>query len=140
MVPLLNKGTYNCVSSAILYLAVGEQLGIKLIAENAPEHVFLRMGNVSIESTTGYIYYPDERQKNFDKLWAKADPVEKLVFSNKQYQPLDKTGLIGMIYFNRSVLQADITNRQPPRLSRLFAWIRRVRITRTKPGPIFTTG
>ena len=107
MVPLLNKGTYNCVSSAILYLAVGEQLGIKLIAENAPEHVFLRMGNVSIEPTTGYIYYPDERQKNFDKLWAKADPVEKLVFSNKQYQPLDKTGLIGMVYFNRSVAPSE---------------------------------
>ncbi len=107
MVPLLNKGTYNCVSAAILYLAVGEQLGIKLVAENAPDHVFLRMGNVSIEPTTGYIYYPDERLKHFDELWAAADPVEKLVFSNKQYQPLDKMGLIGMIYYNRSIAPAN---------------------------------
>ncbi|HEX4415347.1 MAG TPA: transglutaminase family protein [Lacipirellulaceae bacterium] len=106
IVPLLNKGTYNCVSSAVIYFTVGEQLGIKMTPENAPVHVFLRMGNVSIEPTSGLIYYPEEHEKNFDELWAEAGPVEKLLFSNKQYQPLDKMGLIGMIYYNRSIAQA----------------------------------
>ena len=105
--PLLNKGTYNCVSSAILYYTVGEQLGIKLTPENAPEHTFLRMGNVSIEPTSGRIYYAEETKQHFDELFAAADPADKLLYSNKQYQPLDKMGLIGVTYYNRSVAQGD---------------------------------
>lgn len=106
-VPLLNKGTYNCVSSAILYFTVGEQLGIKMTPENAPEHTLLRMGTISIEPTSGSIYYAAETKQHFDKLWAEADPADKLLYSNKQYQPLDKMGLIGVMYFNRSIAQGD---------------------------------
>ncbi len=100
MALLLNEGTYNCVSSAILYYVVGGRLGIKTQPEQAPNHVFLKMGDTFIEPTGGKAQSEDDHQEFIDELWAEAKPTDPLIYGNKQYRPTNKMGLVGEIYID----------------------------------------
>ncbi|HEX4415702.1 MAG TPA: transglutaminase family protein, partial [Lacipirellulaceae bacterium] len=100
MALLLNEGTYNCVSSAILYYVVAGRLGIKTQPQQAPNHVFLKMGDTFIEPTGGKAQSADDHQKFIDKLWSEAKPTDPLIYGDKQYRPTGKMGLVGEIYID----------------------------------------
>lgn len=103
MAQLLDKGTFNCVSSAVLYSVVGQQLGIKTVAQEAPKHVFLQMGNLCIEPTGGFTESTELHQTRLDDLWADRESDDNLLFSDKHYRTTNRMGLIGELYSNRSI-------------------------------------
>jgi len=102
MALLLDKGTFNCVSSAILYSVVGLQLGIKTRAQEIPQHVFLQMGDLCIEPTGGFAQSTERHQKILDEQWAEADSTDPLIYGDKHYRSTNRMGLIGAIYYDRS--------------------------------------
>jgi Transglutaminase-like superfamily len=53
---LLDTGTYNCVSSALLFDIIGRRLGLKVETVNIPRHIFCRLGSIDIEPTSGRVY------------------------------------------------------------------------------------
>lgn len=60
------EGTYNCVSSAVLYLALAKSCGLKVVGVKTPSHAFCTVmvdgQPVDVETTNPYGYDPGRSQ------------------------------------------------------------------------------
>jgi hypothetical protein len=67
---LLDQGSYNCVSSAVLYMIFASQLDLQVQGVETQDHAFcvltLPQGNVDIETTTPYGIDPGSRKEFTD--------------------------------------------------------------------------
>ncbi|MBI9099284.1 MAG: hypothetical protein JEY91_12440, partial [Spirochaetaceae bacterium] len=67
---LLKTGSYNCVSSAVLYMAAGRSLGLTIRGVRTPDHAFVSViiGNdiVDVETTNEWGYDPGHKKEFTD--------------------------------------------------------------------------
>lgn len=110
---VLDKGTYNCVSSAVLYTLLGKELGLDVRGVEVPDHafatVFVNGEAIDIETTTEHGYNP-ARSRAAAKKFAERTGFAYIPVSRshlrRETTPL---GLIALIYYNRGV---EYSNRE----------------------------
>jgi tetratricopeptide (TPR) repeat protein len=104
---LLDTGTYNCVSSAVVYNVIGRRLGLDLRAIESPDHVFpvLYDGEerVDVETTTPRGFNP-LRDKAAQKEFAELTGFTYIPARHRKKQrEIDEAALVAAIYYNRGV-------------------------------------
>jgi tetratricopeptide (TPR) repeat protein len=106
---LLDTGTYNCVSSAVLYNLLGRRLGLDLRAVEVSDHAFsvLYDGEKSadVETTTRLGFNPSRDRKASGQSGERAGPVYIRERHKNQRRLIDEAGLVAAIYFNHAVLK-----------------------------------
>lgn len=110
---LLDEHKFNCVSACVLYNLVGNQVGLKTRAVNAPGHVFLRMGDLIIEAFRGETMSVSDHQKTVDDLWAKAGDNWKKTFGNTRVYESGSLGLVSELYLDDSITQLQKKQFEP---------------------------
>jgi tetratricopeptide (TPR) repeat protein len=112
---LLDDGTYNCVSSAVLYNALGSRLGLDLRGVVIPGHAFSALsdedGKVDVETTTTEGFDPVRRKKRV--FLVRRDGVVDLGMrdpSTVGRREVRDAGLASLIYSNRAAAAARDKN------------------------------
>lgn len=108
---VLDKGTYNCVSSAVFYTLLGKELGLDVRGVEVPDHAFAKVfvdgEGIDVETTTEYGYNP-ARSRAAAKKFAERTGFAYIPVSRshlrRETSPL---GLIALIYYNRGVEYSD---------------------------------
>ena len=104
LVRLLSDGTYNCVSSAILYSIIGCHLGLDVQAVEVPDHVFAIVydgaRHADIETTIATGFRPASKSlKTFRSLTG----FEYIPDSPDKRRKLTLPGLLALVAYNRGV-------------------------------------
>ena len=102
---VLDKGVYNCVSSAVLYNAIAGRLGLDVRAIEVPDHAFSivydGLNHMDVETTTSKGFNPArERVAEFEQLTG----FRYIPQSNKsKRREIGAAGLAALIYYNHGV-------------------------------------
>lgn len=108
---VLDDGTFNCVSSAVLYNVIGRRLGLDLRAIEVPTHAFSVLydgtKHADVEVTTPQGFNPSR-----DPAAAKAFEAQTGFryipeLHPEQRREIGPLGLIATIYYNRGVGHAE---------------------------------
>jgi tetratricopeptide (TPR) repeat protein len=100
---ILDDGTFNCVSSAVLFNVIGRRLGLDLAAVEVPEHVFsvLRDGGrrIDVETTSPQGFNPKGQ-----KTPKGTPPADRYAGKRREVGEL---GLASVVAYNHGVGLAD---------------------------------
>jgi hypothetical protein len=99
-VKLLDTGTFNCVSSAIMYNMMAPRVGIQVRAVEISGHVFSRALDFDIEPTSGDVYSLDNRIERSLKNGSnnvRFNPYAETIFREE-----GNAGLLCSIYNNNA--------------------------------------
>jgi tetratricopeptide (TPR) repeat protein len=105
---LLDDGTFNCVSSAVIYNILALELGLDARAIEVPDHAFSIVYNgadhMDVETTTLHGFDPArERVEEFERLTG----FRYIPQGNKaNRREIDSAGLAALIYYNHAVEHA----------------------------------
>ncbi len=109
---LLDRGTYNCVSSAVLYLILARSMGIPVHGVLTTDHAFCRIsdandnGGIDVETTTAYGFDPETRTDALDSFTGRTGFSYVPPGNYRKRRDIGEKELISLIYQNRiSVLQ-----------------------------------
>jgi len=102
---LLDKQTFNCVSSAVLYNIIALKLGMDVRAIEVPDHAFSVVyqgtSHMDVETTTPQGFNPSRDQiKNFEKLTGFRYIADHHRHLRRE---VTEAGLAALIYYNRGV-------------------------------------
>ncbi len=108
---LLDTQKFNCVSATVLYNIVAERLGLKVAANEVPEHIFSIVYDgrqwVDVETTSPHGFAAKPDRKSLEKLRSKTKFADTSVQSGFRY-PVDDLRLVAVVYFcNGSLLGKD---------------------------------
>lgn len=101
---LLENGTYNCVSSTVLYMYLMKRCGINVTAVEAPYHAFCTVSagdrRIDVETTNPYGFNPGQKKE-----MPSADNSKKYyVVPARNYRgrhSIDDRAAVALIYGNR---------------------------------------
>ncbi|MGL4549793.1 MAG: hypothetical protein ACRC33_01290, partial [Gemmataceae bacterium] len=138
---LLDGGSFNCVSSAVLYNALGARLGLRLRGVVIPGHAFCALddgdGRVDVETTSVEGFDPVRKKKRV--LVIHRDGVHDLGVrdpSRVYRREVRDAGLTALIYSNRAAACA----REKDHLAGALYGLRALCLDRTSPGAAVNTG
>ncbi|WP_108816574.1 hypothetical protein [Loktanella sp. Alg231-35] len=102
---VLDDGQFNCVSSAVLYAAIGRRLGLDVRAIEVPDHAFAivydGVDHMDVETTTPEGFDPQrERLVAFEELTGYVYIPESNRAKRREIGP---AGLVALIYYNHGV-------------------------------------
>ena len=104
---LLDHGTFNCVSSAVLYNVIGRRLGLDLRAIEIPDHVFsiLYDGDrrADVETTNALGFNPSRDPKMRDRAKNPGGVVYMPEKHAKLRREVGEAGLAAVIAYNHGV-------------------------------------
>jgi tetratricopeptide (TPR) repeat protein len=102
---LLDRGSYNCVSSAVLYMILGVAAGLDVAGVLAPEHAFalVTIGGerIDVEATTKYGFDPGAKQEFHDDFNGMTGFVYVPAENYRQRASLSRVELVSLIFSNR---------------------------------------
>lgn len=102
---LLEEGTFNCVSSAVLYLLLCRSIGLKVWAVRTADHAFCRVqaGKTAYDvETTSPAGFDPGSKKEFKDEFGKVTGFSYVSPANYiDRQEVDERGLLALILFNR---------------------------------------
>lgn len=98
---LLDKGTYNCVSSAVLYLILVRSRDMAVHGVLTPDHAFCRVEGIDVETTTAYGFDPGTRREAVDSFSGRTGFTYVPPGNYSQRQDIGEKELISLIYQNR---------------------------------------
>lgn len=102
---VLDEGQFNCVSSAVLYAAIGRRLGLDVRAIEVPDHAFAivydGVDHMDVETTTPEGFDPRrERLAAFEELTGYVYIPES---NRSKRREIGRAGLVALIYYNHGV-------------------------------------
>jgi tetratricopeptide (TPR) repeat protein len=102
---LLEEGSFNCVSSAVLYLLLCRSIGMKVWAVRTADHAFCRVqagkAAYDVETTSPAGFDPGSK-KEFKDEFGKVTGFSYVSPANYSgRQEVDERGLLALILFNR---------------------------------------
>jgi tetratricopeptide (TPR) repeat protein len=104
---LLDTGKFNCVSSAVLYNALGQRLGLDLRAVEVPDHVFAILydgaRHADVETTTRGGFDPARDPAARAQLKARTGFTYIPDSKADQRREIRAAGLVAIVYYNRGV-------------------------------------
>ena len=102
---LLEEGSFNCVSSAVLYLLLCRSIGLKVWAVRTADHAFCRVqaGKTAYDvETTSPAGFDPGSKKEFKDEFGKVTGFSYVSPANYSgRQEVDEHGLLALILFNR---------------------------------------
>ncbi|MCK5735940.1 MAG: hypothetical protein KAH21_05650, partial [Spirochaetaceae bacterium] len=98
---LLDKGTYNCVSSAVMYLILLRSRDIPVHGVLTADHAFCRVEGIDVETTTAYGFDPGTRRDAIDSFTRRTGFSYVPPGNYRQRQDIGEKELISLIYQNR---------------------------------------
>ena len=105
---LLDEGSYNCVSSAVLYLILATEQGIPVFGVQTTDHAFCRVpdsrdpqGGYDVETTIAYGFDPGRQHDAVDKFTGRTGFVYVPPSNYRNRTDLGSKQLIALIYQNR---------------------------------------
>jgi tetratricopeptide (TPR) repeat protein len=108
---VLTDGTFNCVSSAVLYNILGQRLGLDVRGVEVPDHAFAMVYRdtdyVDVETTTPQGFNPTRDRKAVEAFQATtgfAYIPDRRPDKRRELTPLE---LVSFIYYNHGVDLAD---------------------------------
>ena len=119
-----DNGTYNCVSSDVIYVYFAKKLGLNVVSVETPEHAFCSIyfssafdnsaNKIDVETTNPYGFNPGEKQNLSQKNAWVVVPQRK--YRNRH--EISDARLVSLIYNNRiSSLQRQRKNFQAASLA-----------------------
>jgi tetratricopeptide (TPR) repeat protein len=104
---LLDKHTFNCVSSAVIYNIIGQRLGLDVRAIEVPDHafsiVYQGMDHMDVETTNSQGFNPSRDPQEVEK-FEKLTGFRYIPESHRdQRREVNEAGLAAIIYYNRGV-------------------------------------
>jgi tetratricopeptide (TPR) repeat protein len=108
---LLDTGTYNCVSSAVLYMLLAKSAGLEVEGVVTPDHAFCRVavqgGGVDVETTNPHGYNPGQKRE-FQNAFGETGFSYVPPGNYRLRTSIGERELIGLILQNRiSLLQRE---------------------------------
>lgn len=104
---VLDKGTYNCVSSAVFYTLLGKELGLDVRGVEVPDHAFAKVyvngEGIDVETTTEYGYNPARSRAAANKFAERTGFAYIPVSRSHLRRETSALGLVSLIYYNRGV-------------------------------------
>ncbi len=104
---LLNKGVYNCVSSAVLFSVLGKRQGIDVRGIEVPDHalaiVYDGTRNADVETTTPAGFNPSRSRAAVDAFTQRTGFAYIPSSRSDQRREISPLGLVALIYYNRGV-------------------------------------
>ncbi len=104
---LLDTGTFNCVSSAVIYNIIGRRLGLDLRAIEVPDHAFsiLYIGTKHADvETTNELGFNPSRDPAIQKELLEQTGFRYIADRHpEQRREVDEAGLAAIIYYNHGV-------------------------------------
>jgi hypothetical protein len=100
---LLDTGTYNCASSAVLFDMIARRLGMKVEGVNRPGHVFCRYADFDIETTSGRVYPADIRDQRMLKKRTEKDGKEGTLYAHQLFLETSNRSLMCEPYYDEGV-------------------------------------
>ncbi len=98
---LLDKGTYNCVSSAVLYLILVRSRDMSVHGVLTADHAFCRVDGIDVETTTAYGFDPGTRREAVDSFTGRTGFTYVPPGNYSRRQDIGEKELISLIYQNR---------------------------------------
>jgi tetratricopeptide (TPR) repeat protein len=104
---ILDTGTFNCVSSALLYNILGKRLGLDVRAIEVPDHAFAILydgtRHADVETTTSSGFNP-ARDEAAQAEFAKKTGFRYIPESHRdERREIGEAGLVAIIYYNHGV-------------------------------------
>lgn len=104
---VLDKGLFNCVSSATLYNIIGRRLGLDLRAIEVPSHIFSILydgtRHADVETTTRSGFNP-ARDKKAQEAFKKKTGFRYIPDKHRdKRREVGEVGLVALIYYNHGV-------------------------------------
>ena len=105
---LLDTGTFNCVSSAVLYNVLGRRVGLDVRAVEVSDHAFSIVydgdKSADVETTTPHGFNPLRDRKAAAALRDQTGYAYIPERHKHQRREIDEAGLVAAIYFNHGVM------------------------------------
>lgn len=106
---VLDRGTYNCVSSAVIYNILAKRLGIDARAIEVPDHAFSivydSVNHMDVETTTPDGFNPSrDRIAEFENLTGFSYIPQSNITKRRE---IGDAGLAALIYYNHGVTAAE---------------------------------
>jgi hypothetical protein len=102
---LLATGTYNCVSSALVYTILGRALGLDVQAVSVPSHVFCRVvfpgRTVDVETTTAEGFDPGTKKEFHDHFTGATGYTYVPPGNYRERTDINARGLLGLLLQNK---------------------------------------
>jgi tetratricopeptide (TPR) repeat protein len=108
---LLSEGSYNCVSSAVLYAILARSQGLEVRGVRTPDHAFIRVqagaAAYDVETTSPYGFEPGSR-KEFTDSFGRVTGYSYVAPTNySRRTEIGERGLLALILYNRMALATD---------------------------------
>ncbi|MEK7865821.1 MAG: hypothetical protein AAB434_04005 [Planctomycetota bacterium] len=104
---VVDKGEFNCISSATLYNAVGQRLGLDLRVIEVPDHAFSILydgeDGLDVETTTPRGFDPVRDKTLVAELEKQMGVVYIPDKHSKQRREVRDVGAVAIVYYNRGV-------------------------------------
>jgi len=98
---LFENGTYNCVSSAVLYLLLARSRDIPVHGVLTSDHAFCRVEDFDVETTTPFGFDPGTRRDAVDSFTGRTGFTYVPPGNYRKRQNIGEKELISLIYQNR---------------------------------------
>ncbi|MDA3810654.1 MAG: hypothetical protein PF518_10055, partial [Spirochaetaceae bacterium] len=111
---VLNNGTFNCVSSAVIFMAVGRAAGLNIQGVRTPDHAFASIhinGNIVDVETTNEWGYDPGKKKEFTDSFSGSTGYNYVPPGNYRLRKdINDKQMIGLILQNRIAELQRINN------------------------------
>lgn len=102
---LIDRGLFNCVSSAVVYMILGRQMGLNVEAVATADHAFalVKLSNgreIDVETTTPYGYDPGTKTE-FTNAFGQTGFAYVPPGNYRQRRTIDARQLLGLLLQNR---------------------------------------
>ena len=124
---LLDKGYYNCVSSAVFYMILVSARNIPIHGVLAPDHAFCRLPEagdtgIDVETTTAYGFDPGNRKEAVETFSGRTGFAYVPQGSYSSRQDIGEKELVALIYQNRISRLQTVSQWKPTVDMALEAW------------------
>lgn len=108
---LFEKGSYNCVSSSVLYACLAREAGLEVIPQKTPDHAFITLAfsdgsKIDVETTNPYGFNPGTKKK----LAENGNVTRYAIIPAKKYQgrhAISERMLVSLVGGNLAVLNME---------------------------------
>jgi len=108
---LLDSGSYNCVSSGVLYALAAKSLGFRVWGVRTEDHAFCRIQAGSeafdVETTSPFGFDPGTRKEFTDSFGKVTGYTYVPPSSYRKREDIGERGLLGLILYNRTAFLSD---------------------------------
>jgi tetratricopeptide (TPR) repeat protein len=123
---LLDEGTFNCVSSAVVYVILARSVGLVVGGVRTPDHAFCTLTagttTIDVETTNRYGFDPGTRKEFTDSFGRVTGFAYTPPANYRDRTPIGERGLLSLILYDRVSFATVRGDHASARGSAITAW------------------